>query len=177
MNNIKNVKISLIIKSSLPPLSFIETAKCRKVRFKEIRNIVIIKDIFSISIFKKSNEKFHLNVTGIKSVNLVPDTIQWIFATYCTESAFELLSYKIDNITACFDFGFTISLHDLAIQINSSKYNPERFHAVYFKSETGTAVIFSSGKVNIVGSKSEADVEALWKTVQTMIRAVQESQI
>ena len=75
-----------------------------------------------------------MNVTGIKLPNLVPNAIQWIFATYGNKK-FKLLYYKIDNITECFDLGYTVSLHNLALQIRSSKYNPERFHALYFKNE------------------------------------------
>ena len=176
MDNIKNVKMSLILKSCAPFSTFIETARNRMVIFNQQRNIFIIKDLFSITIFKKPNKKYHLNVTGIKSPKLVPDVIKWIFATYCNEHTFELLCCKIDNITACFDLGYTICLSNLAIQLTSSKYNPERFHAVYFKNEKGTAVIFSSGKINIVGEKSELDVISLWRTLQTMISAVQEPQ-
>lgn len=176
MDNIKNVKISLILKSCAPFSVFIETAKKRMVIFKQQRNIFIIKDLFSITIFKKPNEKYHLNVTGIKSLKLVPDVIKWIFDIYCSEHTFELLWCKIDNITACFNLGYTISLSNLALQLTSSKYNPERFHAVYFKNDKGTAVIFSSGKINIVGAKSELDVMSLWRILQSTIRAVQEPQ-
>ena len=175
MNYIKNVKISLILESKSPSSTFIETAKRRMVTFKQKRNIFIIKDIFSITIFKKSDKEYHLNVTGIKSPIFVPNAIQWIFATYCNKKLFKLLYYKIDNITACFDLGYTVSLHNLALQIRSSKYNPERFHALYFKNEKGTAVVFSSGKINIVGSKSESDVMSLWKLLQNTINAVQDT--
>ena len=134
MDNIKNVKISLILKSCAPFSVFIETAKKRMVIFKQQRNIFIIKDLYSITIFKKPNKQYHLNITGIKSPKLVPNVIKWIFTTYCSEHTFELLCCKIDNITASFNLGYSVSLSNLALQLNSSKYNPERFHAVYFKS-------------------------------------------
>ena len=146
MENIKNVKISLILKSCAPFSVFVETAKKRMVIFKQQRNIFIIKDLFSITIFKKPNERYHLNVTGIRSIKLVSDVIKWIFSIYCSEYTFELLCCKIDNITACFDLGYSSSLSNLALQLTSSKYNPELFHAVYFKNDKGTAVIFSSGE-------------------------------
>ncbi len=88
MDNIKNVKISLILKSCAPFSVFIETAKKRMVIFKQQRNMFIIQDLFSITIFKKPNKKYHLNVTGIKSPKLVPDVIKWIFAIYCNEHTF-----------------------------------------------------------------------------------------
>ena len=117
MDNIKNVKISLILKSCAPFSVFIETAKKRMVIFKQQRNIFIIKDLYSITIFKKPNKQYHLNVTGIKSLKLVPDVIKWIFDIYCSEHTFELFCCKIDNITACFNLGYTISLSNLALQL------------------------------------------------------------
>ena len=176
MHNIKNVKISLMLKSNAPFSAFVETARKRVVICKQQRNIFIIKDLFAITVFKKHNKKYHLNITGIKSPKLVPNVIKWIFTTYCSEHTFELLCCKIDNITASFNLGYTVSLSNLALQLNSSKYNPERFHAVYFKTDKGTAVIFSSGKINIVGAKSEAGVMSLWQTLQSTISAVQEPQ-
>ena len=149
--------------------------KCTVI-FKQQRNIFIIKDLLSITIFKKPNEKYHLYVTGIKSIKLIPAVIKWIFSTYCSQHTFELLCCKIDDITACFNLGYTIYLSNLALQLTSSKYNPERFHAVYFKNDKGTAVIFSSGKINIVGAKSELGVMSLWRTLQSTISAVQEPQ-
>ena len=44
------------------------------------------------------------------------------------------------------------------------------------KNDKGTAVIFSSGKINIVGAKSELGVMSLWRTLQSTISAVQEPQ-
>ena len=174
MDNSKNVKISLIINSCAPFSVFIGTAKKRMVIFKQQRNIFIIKDLYSITLFKKPTKQYHLNVTGIKSLKLVPGVIKWIFDIYCSEHTFELFCCKTDNITACFNLGYTISLSNLALQLTSSKYNPERFHAVYFKNDKGTAVIFSSGKVNIVGAKSELDVMSLWNILKSTIHAVQE---
>ena len=165
-----------MLKSNAPFSAFVETARKRVVICKQQRNIFIIKNLFSITIFKNPNERYQLNVTGIKSIKLVPDVIKWIFSIYCSEYTFELLCCKIDNITACFNLGYTISLSNLALQLTSSKYNPERFHAVYFKNDKGTAVIFSSGKINIVGAKSELDVMSLWRILQSTIRAVQEPQ-
>ena len=91
MDNIKNVKISLILKSCAPFSVFIETAKKRMVIFKQERIIFFIKDFMSISIFKKPYIQYHLNVTGIKWIKLVPDGIMWIFATYYNEDMFERL--------------------------------------------------------------------------------------
>ena len=146
MDYIKNVKISHILASKSQSSTFIETTKRRMATFKQKRNIFIIKDIFPITISKKSEKEYHLNVTGIKSPNFVPNAIKWIFATYCNKKVFKLLYYKVDKITACFDLGYTVLLHNLALQIRSSKYNPERFHALYFKNEKGTTVVFSPEK-------------------------------
>ena len=66
MDYIKNVNISLILKSRAPFSAFIETARKGVVIFKQQRNIFIIKDLFAITVFKKANKKYHLIITGIK---------------------------------------------------------------------------------------------------------------
>ena len=117
MDNNKNVEMRLMLKSCSLFSLFIEIAKTRMVSFKQQRNMFIIKDSFSITIFKKPNKKYHLNVTGIKSLKLDPDVIKWIFATLCSEPTFELLCCKINNVTACFNLGYTIYLSNLALQL------------------------------------------------------------
>ena len=68
----------------------------------------------------KPNKNYHLNITGIKSPKLVLDVIKWIFRTYYSEHAFELLCCKIDNVTASFNLGYTVSLSNLALKLISS---------------------------------------------------------
>ena len=171
MECIKNVKISAIFKSDKPVLSFFDIAETRKVSCKQKRNIIVIKDFYTITIFQKPKNKYHINVTKIKSLTCINKVIDWLIHTYCNTHCFQLVTYKIDNITASFDFKQYICLQYLANTIKNSRYNPERFHALYIKTSNGTAIIFQSGKINILGCSSLESVSSLWTSVQKKINA------
>ena len=65
MECIKNVKISAIFKSDKPVLSFFNIAETRKVSCEQKRNIIVIKDFYTLTIFQKPKNKYHINVTKI----------------------------------------------------------------------------------------------------------------
>ena len=171
MECIKNVKISSIFKSVKPVLCFFNIAKTRKVSCEQKRNIIVIKDFYTITIFQKPKNEYHINVTRIKSLSCINKVIDWLINTYCNTHCFQLVKYQIDNITASFDLKQHICLQYLANSIKNSTYNPERFHALYIKTSNGTAIIFQSGKVNILGCSSIESVSSLWTLVQKQINA------
>ena len=100
MEFVKNVKISATFSSNQQMNHFFEKALARNVYCVQKRNILIIKDIYTITVFQKLQNKYHLNITGIKSTDTVSEVIIWIIRTYCDENGFKLISYKIDNITS-----------------------------------------------------------------------------
>ena len=177
MTPISNVKISVLVYSKLCFTSFIESANKREVVFHMRRNILVINDIFSITVFKKQFDKYHINITGIKLPSHVNTVIKWVVDFYCPEKYFTILKYCIDNITATFDIGSSVPLNYIASLNNSMKYNPERFPGLFYKTEYGTALIFNSGKVNIVGCKSENNVILIWQKIQNMLSAVTKKKI
>lgn len=172
MEFVKNVKISVSFSSNQQMNHFFEKALARNVYCVQKRNILIIKDIYTITVFQKLQNKYHLNITGIKSIDTVSEVIIWIIRTYCDENGFKLISYKIDNITSSFDVKQYIPLHNLANTLKYASYNPERFHALYLKNNEGTIVVFQSGKINIVGCKSLENILTLWKFIQKEINVV-----
>ena len=166
---INNVKISVLFHSNKPISIFNTIAEKRLTTVVQKRNIVIINDIYSITIFKKLSNKYHINVTGIRSLSLISSVVDWLINSYCKRTDFQLIRYQIDNITATFDIGFSISLHSLAHAYNSSRYNPERFPGLHYKTDWGTAIVFKSGKVNIVGCKSENEIISIWSMIKEKI--------
>ena len=169
MDFVKNVKISVICASKQPMKWFFDIANARNVYCAQKRNILSINDVYSITIFQKLQNKYHLNVTKIKTLNGISEVIKWLIKTYCDKSDFQLISHKIDNITSTFDIKQYISLHTLANIIKHSLYNPERFHAVYLKNNEGTIIVFQSGKINILGCKSLENILSLWRFIQKEI--------
>ena len=169
MDFVKNVKISVIFASKQPIKWFFDIANARNVYCAQKRNIFSINDIYSITIFQKLQNKYHLNVTRIKSLNDISEVIKWLIKTYCDKNNFQIISYRLDNSTAAFDIKQHISLHTLANSIKHSSYNPERFYAVYLKNNKGTIIVFQSGKINILGCKSLENILSLWRFIQKEI--------
>ena len=169
MEFIKNIKISVEFLSNQPLTHFFDIAAKRNVYCALKRNILIIKDNFSITVFKKVENNYHFNISGIKTIGGLDTAIDWLTKTYCNKTDFCLISYRIDNITAAFDVKRFLNLNLLATNIRHSSYNPERFHALYIKNTKGTIVVFQTGKINIVGSKSIENVLLLWKFIKEKI--------
>ena len=172
MNFIKNVKLSVKYSSSKPVDHFLEVANYRSVKYNKVRNILVLKDKLTIILFVRSDNSYHLNITGIKDLCMVNDAIIWLEKTYCNKSDFVLLSYNIDNITSAFDTFRHIPLDKLSNIVNNCSYNPERFHAMYFKTSDGMVIVFQTGKVNIVGCKTLKNIISLWRFIKTKIHAV-----
>jgi len=66
----------------------------------------------------------------------------------------------IQNVVATFNVGCKLSLKKIATQARNAEYNPKRFSAVIMRirNPKSTALIFSSGKVNVTGARSEQQV-------------------
>ena len=72
MSGISNVKISVVFHSFLPISHFVEEANSHKAIYSFKRNFLVIKDYVSITILKKSGNRYHFNVTGkikIRNIN------------------------------------------------------------------------------------------------------------
>ena len=175
MKFIKNVKVSVKYLFENTLTHFANIADKRETCVKHIRNFLIIKDVYSLTIFNQPQNKYHVNVTGIKTINEVKDAICWLEQIYCKKEFFDFISCKIDNITSCFNSGRKLSLHSLANIVPGISYNPERFHALYLKTDKGTIIAFQSGKLNILGCKSLEHILELWTLIKRKLNAVHSS--
>ena len=171
MSFIKNVKLSVKYSSSKDVNHFLDVASSRGVKTSKVRNILVLKDRFTIILFARSSNSYHLNITGIKDLCMVNDAIIWLENTYCNKTDFNLLSYNIDNITSAFDTLRQIPLDKLANIVKNCSYNPERFHSLYFKTSDGMIIVFQTGKVNIVGCKTLKNILSLWSFIKAKIHA------
>lgn len=79
------------------------------------------------------------------------------------------MKVKIDNITANLNIGRKINLMEIRRKYENSSYNPERFPALFLKTETATGIIFYNGKVNIVGCKSLHQLEKSWREILEVV--------
>ena len=158
---IANVKVSI----KTTPL-FLDNVvlKCLEENLycKNYNNFLVVKKIYTFIIFKTNkNSENHINITKIASLDLVVDAIATI--TYLTKC--EVLSQTIDNIIASTSFKRQIDLQSISNRFPSVKYNNEKFPGLFIKYKIGTAILFHSGKIVIVGAKKEKDIECLIQNI------------
>ena len=76
----------------------------------------------------------------------------------------EIKSYptiEVQNIVAAGNLGFKVNLDVLAMECENMEYEPEQFPAVILRLDDPevSVSIFSTGKINITGAKSEESVK------------------
>jgi TATA-box binding protein (TBP) (component of TFIID and TFIIIB) len=112
---------------------------------------------------------------GAKAVNQAKAIMQKVFNVlklhgFIITTPF---NFKVLNIVAKVDFDKGINLEDLAVKLEKCIYEPEQHAALIYRDETAKAtfLIFSNGKVIVVGLKSEQHaakaIENLASTIET----------
>lgn len=175
---ISNIKISLIYETSEKwKKDIIQKCEEMNIKYKQNGNMIIIKSDFVLCIIEKklkpglrtqSGRQIHVNLSGVKNFNdlkLKLDFLKNIFL----KKKYELKYQKVDNISANFSLANKINLRDLYEKTQNCKYNTERFPGLFLKLENSTAVIFNSGKVNILGCKTESQVLQAWNKVKEIV--------
>ena len=154
---IANVKVS--VKTSAISLDIvIKDAEFNNLYCKNYKNFIVLKNNYTYIIFKQNkNNENHINITKIPSLELVDNAILLIKSI----ATCNILSYKIDNIIASTVFNRNIDLQLISKSTKGVKYNNEKFPGLFLKSKCGTAILFYSGKIVIVGSKTKEDIECL----------------
>lgn len=159
MYKIANVKVSL--KTS--PL-FLDTVYsslvAQNIVCKQYNNFLVVKSAFTYIIFKTNkNCENHINITKIPTVKNIVDAVTLLqILTNC-----QVTSQKIDNIIATTKHKSKLCLRDIIEKkaFHTIKYNNEKFPGLFLKFEEGTAILFHSGKIVIVGCKSIENIECL----------------
>lgn len=162
---------------------------CSKADYptKVYSNFVVIRKSFVYTIFKKNliTNLHHVNITNIKNFDDIAKALESII-----KFGLKLVkdTVKIDNLSGLLNTHKNIKLSDLvqSIKNNSEKnfsninfiisYNNEVFPGLFLKvfhkkskQKIGTAIIFHSGKVILVGSKKIEDLECLSKIILALI--------
>jgi len=114
----------------------------------------------------------HVNLTGVKEFCFFHSIIFDLNKILFTQDWCVIIDIRIDNITASFNFNKQIDLKYLKQTYSNVKYNSERFPGLFFKFNTGTAILFSSGKINIVGCKNTETILELWKKLLLILNNV-----
>ena len=166
--SVANVKVSL--KTSKIFLDNVcEIAKEKKLYCKNYKNFIVIKSTFTYIIFKSKDEQSesHVNITKIPNTNNILEAILTIQSLIpCT-----IISYKIDNIIATTSLKKKINLETISKsgKFKNLKYNNEKFPGLFIRFSLGTVIIFHSGKIVIVGCKSEDSIKCLIQKISALI--------
>lgn len=157
MMEIRNVKISL--KSSA--ISLNNASKCLEninIKYKLYSNFISFKKQLTFVLFKTSADTTnHINVSKIKTqedIDFACNSVRSIFGV-------SILAVKVDNIVSTTNLKKSLNLSDIVTsnRFGVVKYNPEQFPGLFLTLERGSAILFHSGKVVIVGCKTNKDVE------------------
>jgi transcription initiation factor TFIID TATA-box-binding protein len=91
----------------------------------------------------------------------------------------ESMKPKVVNIVATADFGVELDLFNISSHIRNATYNPRRFQAVILRigEPRATALIFKTGRINIVGCRREEDAELAARKFGRIIRRVGYTQL
>jgi TATA-box binding protein (TBP) (component of TFIID and TFIIIB) len=160
---IANVKISL--KTSPISLDIVSNNLLEKGYYcKRYQNFLVIKTKFTFILFKTNSKgENHVNITKIPQLSYIKEAIKVIKKlTLCT-----VKSKTIDNIIATTSANHNLNLKKIVSdkKFSKIKYNNEKFPGLFLKFEKATAILFHSGKIVIVGSKSEKNIKWLIKKI------------
>ena len=144
----------------------------RDIPLKCYNNFCVIKTKYTYIIFTKSkiNRKFHVNITKIPTLDHISKSIDEL--KNIINESFLVENLKIENITCLHVLNKNINLLDTFEIIkkkqqeenNDSKeeniiiqvqYNPEKFPGIFLKLKNCSVLLFSSGKLVVIGSTSE----------------------
>ena len=81
---------------------------------------------------------------------------------------------EIRNIVGMDDFQIEVALSRLvvALKMEQVEYEPEQFPGLIYRGDTGTALIFSSGKVILAGFKDLSSMETFASRLKAKIKSV-----
>ena len=157
---ISNVKISC--KAQL--LNADNISFNRDIHVKHFNNFSVIKNKYTFIIFTKSKigRKFHVNITKIPSLVYIPKAIEEL--KNIIENPFYAEEIKIENITCLHALNKEVNLIEIVENIKlgefskdiiSVRYNPEKFPGLFIKLKQCSVLLFSSGKIVVIGATSE----------------------
>jgi len=165
---VRNIKISLKVKAIFLD-NALEILKRNNIKAKTFCNFVTFKIRgYTYVLFKTGKAQHtHINVTQIASIKLIKKAIKILVKLMnCT-----VLRYSIDNIIATSDLVRPINLDEVIKnkKFKKIKYNNEIFPGLFIKFSIGTVIIFHTGRIVIVGCKSERDIKWILENVHANI--------
>ena len=148
----------------------------RDISIKQYNNFSVIKTKYTYIIFTKTknSRKFHVNITKIPSLDHVSKAIDEL--NIIINEDFSVENVKIENITCLHILNNNINLLKTFNNLNKNqyengqdpeeksiiiqaRYNPEKFPGIFLKLRNCSVLIFSSGKLVVIGATSEEEAK------------------
>lgn len=79
---------------------------------------------------------------------------------------------EVQNVVGVADLGLELDLRTLAIDLENTEYDPERFPGLLYRTQdpTATVMTFTSGAVTVTGAASAADMRAAFTEYVAVLR-------
>ena len=171
---ISNIKISCIIAIKDANILILNSDEKDVKHFGNF--VVVRRNNFVYSIFKKKEKSareknegkngsntvlYHINITKIPSTNQIASSIDSLKNVIRNE--YVVVAKEINNLTCSYDSGMSpVPLLDLMKKVKKKipsvkrvRFNPERFPGMFISFPSNTLLIFSSGKMVVIGGRSK----------------------
>ena len=164
--SINNVKLSCKLRLLQDDKISFNTDNCL---IKYYPNFCVIKSKFTYIIFTKKREKastFHINITKIPNLLYVQEAI--IKLSEIIKEKHFIENEKIENLTCFYYKPQTINLRQILNNFNlfgntniiTLRYRPEKFPGMFINLKNCTVLLFSNGKLVVIGASNEADAKS-----------------
>ena len=145
---------------------------------KHYNNFTVVKKKYSFIVFTKTkqNRNFHVNITKIPSTEHISKALDELKLVISSEFIIEV--FKIENMTCLYQIKSEINLstffNNLKInadfEIVQKRYDPEKFPGMFLTLKKCSALLFSSGKIVIIGASSEQDAKQGIKIIYELFK-------
>ena len=159
---INNVKLSCKIQlTQAANLSF----NTDNSLIKYYNNFCVIRNKFTFIVFtkkKKGDTSFHVNITKIPNLACVNESLDKLSSIINEEHVIQ--QKRIENLTCFYQLIKNINLKKLYNVLNNNntcvlrfRYRPEKFPGMFLSFKKCTLLIFSNGKLVVIGASNEED--------------------
>ena len=144
-------------------------------------NFCVIKSKFTYIVFTKKKEKdftFHANITKIPNLCYVTEAIAKL--SDIIKEKHVILKKQIDNLTCFYHATQTINLRQILNNFNSFvniniialRYRPEKFPGMFINLKKCTVLLFSNGKLVVIGASNETDAKSAILHVLELVHTI-----
>ena len=145
----------------------------------------MVKKTYVYTIFKsrRNPKSYHVNITKIPRKEEIRSSIEELNSVITND--FVVTSYKVENLTYSLDVGYALPLMDIFERIKRKsvdivrkiRFNPERFPGMFVTFESSTILVFSSGKMVIIGANTTEKMRHGLNSILTFVQQYKPPQI